>query len=229
MNTIDIIRDVVKRNSNITGIYIHSFPNSLGLQRKLNFNSLEQNHYDSALWLRDKHNIPFWDALMLSFYNKSEFSERILENVLNSHANREKQFISREALLNGNLLDGLKDTEENYAFNSLVETSDGRRRHLLLLDFHIPEGRNNQVIAEKIIKLLQIRQGYLLRSGKSYHFIGKDLISTYGLISFISKCLFFTPVIDKSWIAHQLIDKSCSIRFTKKYGEFPSLIKSLEF
>jgi hypothetical protein len=225
MNTIDIIKKIVTQDEYITGIYIHSFPNAPGLEKKIKFTDVESTHYKAALKLRDKSHVPFWDALMLSFYNKSEFSDRILENVLNSHAKRDKQLISREDVLNGSVLEKLQNGSANFAINSQIQTKDGKQRHLLLLDFHIPENENNQVIVEKVLELLKLKKGYLLKSGRSYHFIGIEAISTYKLISLISKGLFFTPIIDKSWIAHQLIDKSCSIRFTKKRKVLPTLIK----
>ena len=228
MNTLEVIKEIVGNTSDISGIYIHSFPTAPKLENRLSFNAIEKEHYESALKLRAEHNVPFWDALMLSFYNKEQFSIRILDSVLNSHAKREKQFVSRETLLNTEFLEKLQFGSENYAISSQLETKDGNRRHLLLLDFHIPETENNQLIVEKVLELLGVKKGYLLRSGKSYHFIGSDLITTYGLISFISRCLFFTPIVDKSWIAHQLIEKSCSLRFTEKKGLYPSVIKTFQ-
>jgi hypothetical protein len=226
VDTIDIIKEIVRNDNNITGIYVHTFPCAPGLEDRIHFTKLERTHYNVALKLREKHHVPFWDALMLSFYNKKKYSERIFENILNSHAKRIKRYISREELLNTSIINDLKNSNENYALNSKVETISGKKNtHLLLLDFHIPENVNNQLIVENICKLLKLKTGYLLKSGKSYHFIGNNIISTYKLISFISKCLFFTPIIDKSWIAHQLIDKSCSLRFTKKHEIFPTLIK----
>lgn len=228
MNTIDVIKEIVKKDISITGIYIHAFPNAPGLEKRIKFDRIERSHYNSALKLRDQYNVPFWDALMLSFYNKQDFSERILNNVLNSHAKRQKQYISRETLLETNFFKKNQFLTENYAINSEIQTIDGKRRHILLLDFHIPEGDSNQTIVEKVLALIHAKNGYLLRSGKSYHFIGNNLISTYRLISLVSKCLFFTPIVDKSWIAHQLLDKSCSLRFTKKRDIYPTLIKTIE-
>jgi hypothetical protein len=226
MDTVELIKKIVLENHYIDGINIHRFPNAPSLENRLIFTRNEYAHYQSALKLRETNHVPFWDALMLSFYNNNEFADRILENVLDSHAKREKELVPRDILLNSAFLPDLRSNDINYAINSQVVTKDGKKRHILLLDFHIPENSSNQIIVEKVLEILNLK-GYLLRSGRSYHFIGEQLISTYRLISIISKCLFFTPIIDKSWIAHQLVDKSCSLRFTKKNGIFPTLLKVL--
>jgi len=226
-NTCDLVNYIVKNCDNIKGIYIHSYPDAQQLQERISFNKLERRHYTNALKLRDEHNVPFWDALMLSFYNKKEFSSEILNNVLTTHAKRILENMAREDILNGKLAKFSKSAD-NYAINSRVETYDNKVRHLLLLDFHIPVSEGNQEVVEIVLKNLEVGAGFLLVSGKSYHFLGRDLISPAALTRFLGKCLFFSPIIDKSWIGHQLIDRSCSLRFTKKNGVFPVFRKLIE-
>jgi len=228
MNTIDVIQDITKSSVQIEGINIHSYPDVPQLQDRLSFNDLENYHYDNALKLRQNDNIPFWDALMLSFYNKKQFSVQILENVLNNHASRTLELIPRKEVLKNRLV-ALTDTTVNYAINSKIISNEGKIRHLILLDFHIPESSQNQKVVEEVLKILKVKNGYLINSGKSYHFFGQDLIAPASLTKFLGRCLFFTPIIDKTWIAHQLMERSCSIRFTKKNGYFPTVIKKIEF
>ncbi|HWB25364.1 MAG TPA: hypothetical protein VG738_07780 [Chitinophagaceae bacterium] len=226
--TIDLIYYIVQRSDIIKGVYIHSYPNAIQLQERISFNILEQKHYANALKLRDEHNVPFWDSLMLSFYNKKDFSVEILNNVLDTHAKRTLEGVPREDVLNNKLLE-FSESPDNYAINSRVETFDKKIRHLLLLDFHIPVSDSNQEVVETVLRILQVGKGFLLISGKSYHFLGEELITNAAMTRFLGKCLFFSPIIDKSWIGHQLIDRSCSIRFTDKNGVFPTFRKYIEY
>lgn len=225
-DTINIIESIVNSNPDIQGIYIHEFPDSKSLQDRLVFNEIEKKHFANALKLRDRSNVPFWDSLLLSFYNSEQYSLRILESVLRSHAKRKKVFISRDQVLSGELYD-FSDSDKNYAINSEFLTSEGKKKHLLLLDFHIPESNENAVIVSEVLNILGADGGYLLNSGRSYHFIGTGIMSSHSMLSFLGKCLFFTPIIDKTWIAHQIVDRSCSLRITKKNGKLPTLISKI--
>ena len=227
LTTVEVIQKIVKENSSIQWINIHSYPDGPQLQERVKFNRIEEFHYSNALKLRKSYNVPFWDALMLSFYNKKEFSVEILENVLNSHSKKGLQLVSRNDILHNKLLN-LACSDENYAINSKVIVEENRIKHFLLLDFHIPENDKNQKVVEAILRILKVKSGFLLKSGKSYHFFGTELISTSTLTKFLGKCLFFTPIIDKTWIAHQLIERSCSIRFTRKNNLFPTVIEQID-
>ncbi|RYY89585.1 MAG: hypothetical protein EOO15_05790 [Chitinophagaceae bacterium] len=226
-DTVAALKEIVLAYSQIEGIYVHPFPNSPSLQDKIVFDEIENEHFKNALSLREEKHVPFWDALMLSFFDKDQFSLRILGNVINSHASRKKICIKTNAEFDSNLQSYIL-SEGNYAINSEVKTSEPGRRHLLLLDFQIPESPKNNLVVEHILRVLEVGPGYLFRSGRSYHFMGSTLITIGKLTKYLGKCLLFSPIIDKSWIAHQLIDRSCSLRFTQKNGMFPELIKKIK-
>ncbi|WP_460432036.1 primase 1D-like protein [Arachidicoccus ginsenosidivorans] len=38
------------------------------------------------------------------------------------------------------------------------------------------------------------------------------------------RSLFYSPIINKYWITHQLLEVSCSLRVTKKDKRFPEVI-----
>ena len=61
------------------------------------------------------------------------------------------------------------------------------------------------------------------------HFIGTKLIADSELTTFLGKLLMYNPIIDKSWIAHQLIEKYCALRISYKNGVIPKVIKSIRF
>lgn len=103
----------------------------------------------------------------------------------------------------------------------------GETKHLPLLDFHIPISEQNQHICEQLLRELKL-SGYLLNSGKSYHFIGNTLLSEVQLIEKLYYALLLSPMIDRAWIAHQLIQKYCCLRVSKKYDRLPILISYID-
>lgn len=106
-----------------------------------------------------------------------------------------------------------------------VTLADGRRMHIPMLDFHIEVSPANTRIVTDICSLL-CQEGFILNSGKSYHFIGTGLLTDEGLNKFLGKALLFTPIVDEIWIAHQLQEQSCTLRFGEKHGMIPTVIAS---
>jgi hypothetical protein len=222
----ELFKDLVCENKMIKGIYIHSYPDAPQLQERIKFSKVESLQFNEAIKIRDNTMLPFWDSLMLSYHNREEFSKEILRGALLHNFKRDKYFVEREHFINTHL-DEFLSNNINFAVNSEVITVNNERKHLILLDFHIQESKRNQRVVESVLEAMSLNDGYLLRSGKSYHFIGMNLINEYELINILGKSLFFAPIIDKAWVAHQLIERSCSLRITKKHGIYPTVIKEI--
>lgn len=225
MTSFDIIKNIVFTNKSINGIYVHDFPTAPLLDKRIYMGEVERNHMGIALDLRNQFGYPFWDGIMLSYYNQNKISQKILQSVLLHNRKREKIFIARDTLLNSEL-EYFTKLGINIALNSEVAVSNHIGSHLLLLDFHIPESKNNLKVVESVLKYLNVGTGYILRSGRSYHFIGNTIFEFESLLDMLSKCLFYSPIIDKSWIAHQLLERSCSLRLTSKNGVYPTLLQT---
>jgi hypothetical protein len=221
--TVEVIKMILADHPTIKGMYFHPFVSSPKLQSRISLNSIDNAHFGDAMALRNRYSLPFWDSIMLSFYDKKHISKKILSSVL-YHSKRNKVGIPRQYILDDELKEILS-LGINYAVNSRVITGGTKKYHIPLLDFKIPESKENQIVVENVLSLLSLNSGYILVSGKSYHFIGSSLITEDELISLLAKAILFSPIIDKNWLAHQLIDRSCSLRFTSKYGILPRLIK----
>jgi hypothetical protein len=98
--------------------------------------------------------------------------------------------------------------------------------HIPMLDFDLTSAPKNLGIIENILRVLKQR-GMILNSGKSYHFIGYNLISENELLDLLAKFILVHPISDKAWTAHQIIERSASLRISKKYGSLPSYIKDV--
>ena len=94
-----------------------------------------------------------------------------------------------------------------------------------MLDFHIPISDINLNIVENICNLLELKSGYILNSGESYHFISSTIVTWEDLYLTLSKALRFCPILDRTWISHQLEEKSCSLRVDRKNGVEPMMVR----
>ena len=92
------------------------------------------------------------------------------------------------------------------------------------MDFNICVSEDGLTKVNKILTLLGVKQGYLMDSGSSYHFIGSEPMPVDEYHAFLYKSLLFAPITDGRWIAHQLINGNSNLRIGEKNGVSPQLI-----
>jgi hypothetical protein len=97
---------------------------------------------------------------------------------------------------------------------SLCTCGDGSTRHIPLMDFKIsPSPQAQSWILEAMQKLGQ-KSGFLLESGKSYHFLGLGLLTELEFVRFYGGCLLLGEGVDTRYIGHRLKDMNGVIRIT---------------
>ncbi len=224
MNTLGVISKILDLNLDIEELNVVELKSSEMVQDNKIINDSVQNQINSALEIRNKHSFSFWDCICSTFINNKSYSKNLLRQVL--HHNYNKDVISIHRSLFSEVDQHLAN-HKNYAILSKVICKNKRIFHIPLIDFHCMSNRNNILLAEDIVNFLQIGSGYLLDSGESFHFIGSRLIDKNEFKPYLGKLLMYTPIIDKSWIAHQLIEKSCALRISYKNGVLPEVIKPI--
>ena len=88
-----------------------------------------------------------------------------------------------------------------------------------MLDFHLPSGSENQATAVASLNAVRAGRGLLVESGKSYHFLGIDTVSSEELWAFLARALLLGPLVDRAWIAHQLLEGRCALRVSSRVGQ----------
>jgi hypothetical protein len=60
--------------------------------------------------------------------------------------------------------------------------------------------------------------------------MGWDLLPDESLVRFLGKVLLFAPIVDRAWVAHQLIEGACALRISSRagYGGPPRLVAELD-
>ena len=188
------------------------------LQERSNLTPPENEIVDRALRLRTKLHIPFWDAAMLSSFDSEAVPVGLLHAALFHNSDGEtRQTIRCE----GNVADAIRKVAERrdpkriVAISSRVVLQNGKTSHIPMLDFHCRESEPNLTLVVAVLQSLG-QVGTVLRSGKSYHFYGRNLMSDEMLYHFLAKALLFCPIIDRAWIAHQLLSGECGLRVSSR-------------
>ena len=221
---VDLIRRIISMRSGVFSLVFSEFEGYELFQDRIEFDENVRKCFEQALDLRARFHLPFWDSFNLSTFNKSFVNYDFLEQT-KLHNRVARDFDVTSAELSSFIQKW--DDRSYLTINSKLRLIDDSIMHMPLLDFHIPVSENNQKICGAVLRELKLR-GYLLVSGKSYHFYGKELVTESELMRTLATALFFSPIIDKSWIAHQLIERSCCLRITPKYNHLPYLVEEIK-
>jgi len=224
MNTIDIVEKIVKMNPDIELLTFTKYPEQIPIQKKINLSEIDEEFIANALVIRDLYKFPFWDCLMVSLFDKENVSDRILSSALLHNKNKE---IIKTRDVQDIVTVFQRDPKINLSLNSEILFSNSKFKHLCLLDFHIFPSENNLQIATKVIRALKL-SGHILDSGESYHFISDTFYDLDSILNILAMSLLFSPIIDRAWVAHQILERSCSIRVGMKHSKFPIVVKKVD-
>ncbi|MEZ8400838.1 hypothetical protein AB6C85_22735 [Vibrio splendidus] len=216
------IEKVLESNPDISLFRFIKFSFENKVQDRLsNLNCNEQSIVNRCVDYKKKHNISFWD----SYIRLGEDLDSRLFNHATFHNSNEKYiYIKRKEVLSF-----LEKSEEcNLALNSNVIMKNGNNLHIPMFDFKILSKSNNLGAVRSVIKHFNLR-GSILDSGKSYHFVGHDLVDEKSLIIMLSKFSLLHPIADRAWSCHQIMEHSASLRVSKKYGKYPNFIENIGY
>jgi hypothetical protein len=219
------IEFLIRRLPEIGTIKLFRSSASLPLQRDPSISTLERELISNGLAIRQNLGLPFWDSLLLHISSHPVDAPNLLKRAtFHNRQDADSFLIHRDDCDEAGLrriIEALP-AGQTLAMSSRVLTTRGEVRHLPMLDFHCHASEEADLLAKSIVMHLGVR-GYIARSGGSYHFYGNTLIDEPSLISFLAKALLFCPIIDRAWVAHQLLEQACGLRISpgKKYQNCP--------
>lgn len=221
MESIEVVAHLGEIHKEIDSFYFFPLQKQWLIQDRIALEERETAHIGKALNIREELKLPFWDCVMLSTFNNPDFSKKILDAALCHRECTNLIVLKNDNSLFQHLVQ-LK--EEGYAWNSLVKLKNGERRHFPMLDFHIPVSNDNLNVVKTVLKKLGLKECMVLNSGESYHAISTNYTDEEQMMNILQRALFFSPIIDRLWIAHQMLNKSCSLRIGKKHGLVPEVV-----
>lgn len=222
MNTLKVLKRIAEIHEDISHFSLIAFPQQRLVQNWLKpWGKKEDTVFMRALQMKNDLGIPFWNGIMLNSFNNEDYSSTLLKSALHHNPIKHIFYVERKEMISGLEY----DNDRRWAVNSKVRMVDGSERHIPMIDFHIAANSKNQKVVLDVCEALGLRNGYLLESGASYHYIGVDFITEDDLMNILIDALLFCPVVDGAWISHQLKERSCSLRIDKKNGIETKVVK----
>jgi len=170
--------------------------------------------FKNGVKMRQKTLLPFWDSALAQALQGSMDAHQIIDAAL-FHNTQPEVWHKIEAVNAEKYLDNLLSNEwikSTLALSSGVTLSDGSRRHIPMLDFHIPPNDVTYATVVKCLNSLAVGKFAIVEFGKSFHAYGMSLLDAGGLKDFLSRALLLSPIVDTRYIAHQLRDNQCKLR-----------------
>lgn len=112
--------------------------------------------------------------------------------------------------------------DEILGINSLVKIGRGMERHIPMIDFNcVISGQNFLKVAENL-KLLGQSRGFILESGKSYHYYGIELMTSGEWLDFMKKCKSHDIIGGKwirphRWVRYSLKENCSTLRISTAF------------
>ena len=182
-----------------------------------------------VLHLRSSTSLPFWEGLLQLVSNSSVETPTLLQKVRRHNSQTPTlEKLSRRYVRNDVLIEKIKElkTGEVLAISSRVECIRPIQfMHLPMLDFHCKTSSSNDRLVRAVVLSLNLH-GYIAHSGQSYHFYGSKLVDTQNLQAILSNALLVSPIVDRAWLAHQMIEGACGLRISpgKSYSACPTIV-----
>jgi hypothetical protein len=167
-----------------------------------------------AVALSSQIGCPFMDAVTLTITKEQKCSGHILRHIMFQNTEDNGIWVSRENVLAG-AVDEIFARRQNDGMNvisSLVSMRDGSFGHIPMMDFWLKISKKSDKLAQQVSSAFRVGPGWVLRSGRSYHFYGQQIIDKSTMMQFLGTALMFAPITDRGWIAHQLVDCACNLR-----------------
>lgn len=224
MNTLEVLSHIAREHLDISQFSLITFPQQRMVQFSLKpWDKREQDLFEKAIDMQKRTGLPFWNSIMLGTFNNEAYSSSLLKAALHHNVIDNMMMVDREEVCTGIKIGC--DDNRRWAINSKVVMTDGSIRHIPMIDFHIPASQQNLYVISDVCDVLGLKDGFILESGASYHYIGKNMMTEEELMLLLINALLFSPIVDGAWISHQLKEKSCSLRIDKKNGLETKVVK----
>jgi hypothetical protein len=124
--------------------------------------------------------------------------------------------LSREEVSPESLHELAKSLSEDKLLGILSKVSllNEEAAHIPRMDFKCATSPENLETLRSLLKDLRLGRGFLLESGRSYHYYGIKLLDEKEWQVFLGRCLLMSGYSDDRYIGHQLVDGYCVLRLS---------------
>lgn len=150
---------------------------------------------------------------------QQDAGERILTELLRNEVSAERLRAIAQGLRGHQLLGVV----------SSVSLTGGGSGHIPMMDFTCAPSTRNREVLTRLLREIGQERGFLLESGRSYHYYGVELLTEEAWKKFLGKCLLMFGYVDDRYIGHQLVDGHCVLRLSagKLKASVPRVVAEL--
>jgi hypothetical protein len=227
LTAIHLLPRVLRQIPSVRAINAVWFRPAPPYEQRAQLSSSELQLVQSALTLRDVQQMPFWDAMLLSATRGDSVPLGILRSALYHQEILETVTVAVDQTIETRLAELTQQSTADrvLGLSSRVD-SEGSTMHLPLLDFHCADDEFGRALARASLEALLPSGFHMLSSGRSLHGWGRELLSRQELVSFLGRALLLSPVTDRSYIGHQLVQGYCVLRIGPSPGRSAPLLLS---
>lgn len=223
-NASDLYRAIVRANIDVKEVFWTTLAVPKTVQQRIAFSPELFPTIELADELRRNTGLPFWESLFIESLRQGHIDERLLDAALfHQKTTSNLRRFPRNEVLAGCLKD-LQATPvdgQMNVFMSRVDIGFGEEAHIPMLDFRCEVSSENLRVVQQISSRLFVGDVAILNSGKSYHAVGLKLVCWDELHDLLMKSLMFSPIVDRAYVAHQLLERQCCLRISAKSSNQP--------
>ena len=207
------------RSNGIEQVEVRAVERPPSLQRRSSSSQLDAL-IEQAREAYKASRVTFWDELMrLAESAPSPVRREIFAQALYHHGETEGQvdtWCELERFL-ADLEHGKYESLPGRLIVALTSRVRVRRAnlelHIPMVDFRLGSGPANDELAMQLLQALGT-PGYLVDSGRSYHFYGKVPVHRDDFWRFLGRAQLMSHYADQRWIGHQLISGKAALRIS---------------
>jgi hypothetical protein len=220
LDSFEVVAEIITAHQEISHFHILDVPSPPLLQERLPSDLVDPIILREALNLKEHYGVCFWDAYFVSLRdNPANMMETFSAALLHDSSAQRLRRIESKDVRSLPKLEHSMGTGQMLAISSRVELRNGESRHIPMLDLHPVASPANLTVATAAIRALNLSgPGFLLQSGKSYHYYGVSLLTERELVGFLARALLLGPIIDTRWVAHQILEGACALRIGSRRG-----------
>lgn len=214
----ELWRLLVAMHQEIAEISVFSYTFPLPVQERAPMSDEEMALFRRARLKAASTGIPFHDAVVALAFSEEVLSSRIVNALTASNPESVQcTWVGRREILQGDLEMAVSATQSPCALAvaSTVRLDNGSLAHFPMLDLRCPISDSSQQGLLWIGRHLFPSGGILLRSGRSYHLLGAKFMSHEQVLYMYGQALMFSPVVDRSYVAHHLVRGFGSLRISE--------------
>lgn len=157
---------------------------------------------------------PFWQAIFSVCLVNGRCSRELVRAAL-FHAGPGEVTAHSVAVLGDQEISAMFGRDEaNVALASHLLLKDGTCVHLAMLDFRCDVSDGNSRLVQNVCRELFGHGFVLIDSGDSYHACGVMTLSAEQRVAFLGRALLLAPIVDASYLGHQLQQEFSTIRMS---------------